>query len=244
MSGTAECEGPQVEHRTPPRGLQGGQLVPSASGCPSTGEVRWHASTLRLMRDMGHPVRRTEVRRWWQPARRAPARALSAARGILHRRFADASDRSRRRGIGRGDRTSRRERPTVEGTSLNPMFRQDPRVWYRTARFGIEPSLRSAGSWRLLNREAVDMAARCVASGGRAPVRRSEPRPRVLDLVAVTALTRIGSPSRSSASLGSKHRWCPRTVRGPVRAFRWRRRWSGLGGARVPSALDRCRDRR
>jgi hypothetical protein len=60
-----------------------------ASGACHRAGVWWHASTLRLVSDMGHPVR-DEMPRFRQPEGRVTARALSAARGIRHRRFEGA----------------------------------------------------------------------------------------------------------------------------------------------------------
>ena len=57
---------------------------------PSWPGVCWHASPLRLVSDMGHPVRAIEVQPWRQPAGRATARGSSATSGVLHRRFSDA----------------------------------------------------------------------------------------------------------------------------------------------------------
>jgi hypothetical protein len=56
--------------------------------------------TASIMSVMGHPVR-AEVQRSRQPVGRVTARALSAARGIRHRRFEDAVSASELRGRGR-----------------------------------------------------------------------------------------------------------------------------------------------
>jgi hypothetical protein len=73
--------------------------------------VWWHASTLRLVSDVGHPVRALEVQPWRQPAGRATARALSVTSGILHRRFVDTHSESASRIRGRAFADSRSERP-------------------------------------------------------------------------------------------------------------------------------------
>ncbi len=59
-------------------------------GHRSTGD-RWHASTLRLVSDMGHPVR-AELQRVSPPERRVIARVFSAVRGILDRHIEDTVD--------------------------------------------------------------------------------------------------------------------------------------------------------
>ena len=73
-SGTASDREPNAEYGALAGGSTGwcdGGRSMSPSRC-----VWWAAATLRLVSDMGHPVRAIEVQRWRQPAGRATARAF------------------------------------------------------------------------------------------------------------------------------------------------------------------------